>query len=296
MSKPNWLISVASWEERFRLGTLRILETEEIAHVSLFYYKENEALTEANRKAVVDAFKEKGLNCEPIPISFEDPAASWHLLAAEAYAPATDRHPLLDITTMPRDTIWGLLALLGINETPIPYAYHCPEDYGNWQSRDPGKPRLVYKLSGIATLGRSTCLIVATGFDPERTRQLMWHYEPSRVLLVFQTGEQYDNANKNIEKHQRALKDEYQEFDVTEHELDAYADDRGQSALMKLASEQMKECNVIMTSLGPKLGAIAMYEVHKALSETGLVYTPSGEFNPDYSKGLSKTITGVVRP
>ena len=294
MTSPSWFISVASWEDRFRLGTQRILESHSISQAILFYYLESKELTAENRKAVVKAFEQKGIEYKEVPISNGDPAAAWHLLATEASDVPANRNPLLDITTMPRDTIWYLMSLLEQQALTVKFVYHCPEVYGAWQSRDPGRPRLVYKLSGVAELGRSTCLIVVTGFDPERTRQLMWHYEPHQVILVFQSGEQYDNENKNIEKHRKALKDEYDEFDVQEQKVDAYSSDCGRSVLMKLVKEKTQESNVIMTSLGPKLGAIALYEVHCAFPETGLVYTPSGEFNLEYSKGLSDTVDGVV--
>lgn len=293
--KPNWLITVASWEDRFRLGTERLLDGHRFTHAVVLFYSESEDWTEQNRMAVRKMFERKGVAFHEREISFKDPVSTWHALQEEVAA-VDDKtsDPLVDFTTMPRDTLWSLLSLLGQRGFNVNYAYHRPEDYAAWLSRDPGRPRLVYKLSGLATIGRPTCLIIATGFDPERTRQLMWHYEPRQVLLVFQSGEQYDNTLKNIEKHQVSLKEEYNEFDVEEFQLDAYSEDRGRAVLLELAKQRIEDCNVVMTSLGPKIGAIAMYEVHQAIPETALVYTPSGEFNRDYSNGISQTYEGIV--
>lgn len=293
--KPNWLITVASWEDRFRLGTERLLEQHELSDVVVFYYKESEDWTQPNRESVEEMCRQKGVTVREVKISFGDPVSAWHGLQSEVIAAdRATKTPLVDFTTMPRDTLWSVLSLLGQYEFEANYVYHRPKDYADWLSRDPGRPRLVYKLSGVATLGKPTCLIIATGFDPERTRQMMWHYEPRHVLLVFQSGKQFGNAEKNIARHQKALKEEYTEFAVKEFELNAYADDHGRDVLAKLVEEWGTTCNVVMASLGPKLGAIGMYEVHEQFSETALSYTPSGEFNKDYSKGISQSYSGVV--
>lgn len=201
---------------------------------------------------------------------------------------------MVDFTTMPRETLWGALSILRDQRRATSYVYHTPKDYhAEWLSQNPGRPRLVYKLSGIATLGRQTCLIISTGFDPERTRQLMWFYEPRRVLLGFQTGEQFQNQQKNIERHREALREEYREFEVQEFELDAYAEDR-EASLMKQVTEFRDNHNIVMTSLGPKLGAIAHFRVQTQCPEAAMCYTPSNEFNVDYSKGIDRSYSGDI--
>lgn len=293
--KPKCLITVASWEDRFRLGAERLLAEHAFQRAVVFYYVENAEWTAPNRQAVSMMFTQASVSLVEIPISFQDTASTWHALKSEVETAARlSLDPLVDFTTMPRDTLWGLLSLLHQHGSDVNYCYHRPATYGDWLSRDPGRPRLVYKLSGVASLGSPTCLIIATGFDPERTRQLMWHYEPRHVLLGFQTGDQYDNSTKNRENHEKSLKDEYKEFDVKPFDIDAYAEDQGFGPLLQLVEQWVVRCNVVMTSLGPKLGAIAMYEVHRRFPETSLVYTPSGEFNRDYSHGISQTHQGVV--
>jgi hypothetical protein len=293
--KPNWLITVASWEDRFRLGTERLIEQHQLSTATVFYYMEYDDWTKPNREAIARLFKQRGISAKEIPISFAKPVEAWHALRDEILLPGhASRIPVVDFTTMPRDTLWSALSLLSQLGVEVNYAYHRPDSYAEWLSRDPGRPRLVYKLSGIAALGKPTCLIIATGFDPERTRQMMWHYEPRQVLLGFQIGAQFANDEKNIARHQKSLKEEYAEFAVKEFHLDAYSDDRGRSVLAGVVDEWTKECNVVMTSLGPKLGAIAMYEVHRDFPESALTYTPSGEFNREYSNGIGESYAGLV--
>jgi len=49
-----------------------------------------------------------------------------------------------------------------------------------------------------------------------------------------------------------------------------------------------------MASLGPKLSAVALYRLHKKYPQTGLVYAPAKEFNPQYSYGITESIIGEL--
>ena len=49
-----------------------------------------------------------------------------------------------------------------------------------------------------------------------------------------------------------------------------------------------------MSSLGPKLSAVALYQIHKLHPSTALAYAPSQEYNREYSTGLGETFYGQV--
>ena len=49
-----------------------------------------------------------------------------------------------------------------------------------------------------------------------------------------------------------------------------------------------------MSSLGPKPSAIALYRLKKKYPQTSLAYTPSNEFNRDYSYGIGEKCTGQL--
>ena len=183
----RWLITVASWEERFLLGTRRLCEEHRISKAFILYYEEYIDWTADNLRQSLDALRDTGAHCASVEISFNDPVRSWHVLHNNIMDQPISSYALVDCTTMPRDTLWTSLELLRQRGIATDYVYHQPQSYDSkWLSRDPGRPTLVYQLSGIATLGRPMCLLIVTGFDPERTRQLMWHYEPRVILLGFQ--------------------------------------------------------------------------------------------------------------
>ena len=295
MTEGKWLITVASWEQRFLLGTERLLEEHQLSGVLMLYYEEYENWTKANKEQAIKLFKGSGIHCEPTSISFNNPVRTWQTLHDRILQREVKSQALVDCTTMPRDTIWTSFELLRRRRIVTHYTYHRPESYSpNWLSREPSRPRLVYKLSGIANLGHPICLVITTGFDPERTRQLMWYYEPRSILLGFQKGEQFGNRSRNLERHKDVLREEYKEFDIKEFDVDAYSRDYGETRLIFQIDEWRDDHNIIMTSLGPKLGAVALFRLHLKRPETALAYAPSGEFNREYSRGIAASYSGVI--
>ena len=167
MNRSKWLITVASWEERFLLGMREVLKEHTVSDSLLFYYSEYKKWTKANRNQTLLWFQEYGVHYTEVEISFGDPVRSWHILHDRIVTKAVKADTLVDCTTMPRDTLWACLKMLQQTRTVVGYVYRLPRSYDlEWLSREPSRPALVYKLSGIATLGRPTCLIVTTGFDP----------------------------------------------------------------------------------------------------------------------------------
>jgi len=261
----------------------------------MFYYEEFEDRTNEHRTAVKKLASDRGIECESVPLSFGDAPRTWRTITTSLQLRSDFASSLIDISTMPRETLWIALSQLRRDAIETSYVYNSPVDYADWLSRDPGRPRLVYKLSGIASLGKQTCLIITTGYDPERTRQLMWFYEPRKILIGFQTGSQFSNSEKNIKRHRDSLREEYREFEVQEFEIDAYGTDRGEGVLVREIEKLRSTHNLVMTSLGPKLGALAHFQAHLKYPETSLAYTPAKEFNTDYSIGISQSHYGHIQ-
>lgn len=290
--ETDTFITVASWEERFWLGFEDEIIKSGSPNVLMYYYSEYADQTSENRQRVVDLCESNQIHLEQQPLSFAQPVQSWKVV----YETITQMEPsnktiTLHITTMPRETIWTILNLLDGQCKNINYIYQSPESYGaDWLSRDPDKPRLVYKLAGIARLGAPTKLLVLTGYDVERVQQLVDFFEPERVFLGVQLGDQLENKSRNVDKHQWFRREPGVEwFDV-----DAYGHDHGMANIEKKVGPYFETGNVVMSSLGPKLSAIALYRVHKKYAHTALAYAPSREFNPKYSHGIGQTYMGKL--
>lgn len=277
------LITVGSWEERFKLGYERIINEHDISDVLLFSFKE---YADWNKDNLEYTRQIKEYN--HIILSFGDPRDSWFKVV-EAIAKYDCKDVVLDITTSPRDVVWTVFNLIGEQADRIKCIYNKPEPkgYGEWLSRNPGKPRMVYKLGGELQLGWPTKLLILTGYDAERVKQLIETFEPKETILGYHDGKSHGNQERRVTKE----KIKGYESDVRDFEFDAYSVDFGFEKIMSETKSLFEESNVIMASLGPKVTSIPLYMIHKKFLNSSLVYTPSNEFNLNYSKGIGDCVT-----
>jgi len=292
MKHFDLLITVASWEDRFRLGLDRVMKERKVTRSLIYYYEEYASLTARNREYAKDICGDRATRVER-KISFANPFQNWKQLASDV-GEVDSANVLLDISTMPRDTILNLLFLLDGRKNSIYYVYHKPERYSSdWLSRDPGRPRLLFKQSGVTKLGGKTVLLVITGFDAERTEQLITTFEPKQTILGLQTGDQFENNRLNLGKYRGVPS--FGSHAVKLFDLDAYSNDHGFEAILREVEPFINsDYNVILSSLGPKPSAIALYRGRRLFPEMALAYAPSNDFNPDYSNGIGSSLWGTL--
>ena len=295
MKKGVILISMVSWEDRFFEGMQRLLHKMSPVRVVLFFYDKWEGRTLDARSRATEACEAAGAAVTEVELRYGNPVRSWEEVrrAVDGIDPHTSE-VLVDISTMPREAIWALLSLLGGRAIDGRYAYHNPREYGSWLSRDPGRPRLALKLAGEMKFGATTMVVVVTGFDYERTVQVVRTFDPASVRLGVQRGRQFENTMRNREVHRERLGLEGESCPVEFFEVDAYAEDHGFRSIADVVEPHVGEKNIVMASLGPKLSAIALYRVQRMYPSTGLVYAPSGEYNEEYSRGTAETVIGVL--
>lgn len=289
------LITFASWEERFLLGSQETLSKHEIGQVLVFYLKAYSGRTRNNREGVAEYCTEEGIDCNFTPLSVDEPARAWKAVVnsvTEALGQSNQRNVLLDISTMPRETIWHICWTLKVNDCIAQYLYFSPEDYAeDWISRDPQTPRIVYKLGGVSRPGQKTALVLTIGFDPDRAARIVGWLEPAKLLFGIQAESPFRQNQERMEGYRRSLKEGY---DCETFELDSFGDDCGQSAIEDAIEPFVNTHNIMMTSLGPKLTAISLFKINRKFESTSLVYAPANEFNDNYSKGIGSMYTGIV--
>ena len=197
----------------------------------------------------------------------------------------------IDITTMPRDIIWTLLFFLNHNPNRVIIRYYQPISYcDTWLSKEPYSPRLLLKHSGIIELGKPLCVVIVTGFDMERTRQIVSKFEPHKVVLCIQKGPQFNNANRNeVNKHELICKSTGVS-NVSSVDIDCYGEDFGGETIENVISS-LSDYNIIISSFGPKPSAIGVYMAYQKHQEVALCYVPCKEYNKDYCKGIGNLYT-----
>ncbi|MFZ3084281.1 hypothetical protein [Rhodoferax ferrireducens] len=184
-------------------------------------------------------------------------------------------------TTAPRDLIWYALHFLSGRKIPTEFSYFRPLEYGSYLSRDARAPRFVLKRSGIAYPDQPTCVLALSGFDEERLAQLKQRYEPRKMLIGRQTGDQLGNKHRNISVDcDPADEKSYFDFDCYD------TSDISVEILCEKLDELKGSYNVIAASLGPKPCAITLFKLTQLRPEIGLVYIPAGDYSENYSTGI----------
>ena len=293
MTSAPILITYASWEDRFREGSLRLIREHTPQKVLMYFFDGYVDMSKENRKKVAEFCQARRIRLLDRELRVTDKAsdsvANWKTLRDTILENIPEKSEVIvDFSTMPREVIWTLFWLLDLRQTVIHYVYHRPQDYGEWLSRDPQRPRLVYKMSGLSKLGARTVLMVLAGYDVDRVQQLRLFFEPAVTLLGLQEP---DRDTARMEQHVKRFGSD---STVKLFKLNAFAKDHGQSAIEVQVEPYIDSHNVIMSSLGPKLSAVSLYRIHQRHPEIGLVYAPAREFNEEYSTGIGEAIKGIL--
>ena len=237
--------------------------------------------------------EERAISYREACISTEDPPSNWRTIH-DTFSNIFDEHDqvLLDISTMPREIIWYMLWMSEVIPLVMRYVYHSPKSYTDgWLSRDPRSPRLVYKLSGISIPGARTALLVTAGFDYERIKRLVDWYEPAMLVIGVQMP--------SLRRKGEVLEDEFRDYFRAESEfhvfeMNALTIDGGIKTIWHEVERIGMSFNLLMSSLGPKITAISLYRIQRSRPSIGLVYTPSNEYNEQYSNGIGESYWGSL--
>ena len=291
--KNNIIYICPSWEERTLLGFERSLsDLDPIKVVSI--QKENPINgTEISRniEKLQDLCKQRNITYKELLWS-NSPAINNLNLDNYLKEEVLDGHNIhIDISTMPRDIIWTFLSLFKHYENHVNIRYYEPDSYNEiWLSKEPYSPRLLLRHSGIIVMGKPTCVIVITSFDVERTKQIVSKFEPQKVVLCVQKGNQFLNKTRNQKiKHEMVCRD-VGVNDILSVEIDSFSKDFGKCVINEIL-DSLSDYNVILTSFGPKLSSIGAYMAYLNHPEIALCYVPCKEYNLDYSKGIGKLYT-----
>jgi len=278
------LITSVGWEPRFQLGLQHTLESNpgiaEIIylHPTAFRFRTDPVLAETKLSL-------KNYPCIQTLIDIDpgDHVSSWRTIQNSLSLIQPGYKIILDMTTMPRQIIWACLHFLEHARVEVKCIYYRPKAYGKWLSGDNGKPKLLFRHSGIAYPDRQTCLLLFTGFDVERTTQIVEAFEPAKVILIAPSGNQLNNT-------ERCVSSLISRAEMVNASLDAYSEITVlRDNLVDLIDNDTEKYNVIATTMGPRSSAVALYLLNKSLPEIGLSYASSHLYNEDYSTGIDYT-------
>ncbi|PVD54096.1 hypothetical protein DC498_01520 [Terrimonas sp.] len=293
------IISVLSWEERFIQGLKQNISNHPGSMLLMFKY--NNPLTHEWKKANLEETRSlmEGKLVE-VEIDPAKPYENWFIFRDRIVSNCKNSIVLVDITTMTREAIWLTLYNCRLVSSETHFIYFRPQGYTTeWISRDPGKPRLLYKMSGIAQLGLPTLLIVTGGYDIQRLDSLIYNFEPKTTILYFQDSENERNRDI-VEKCQELFKSKYNVRLI--YKYNPYDIQKSYNQIVEKLSEieigtngtYFDNYNIILNSLGAKTSALTLFKLWLNYPQLALSYIPSKEYNKEYSYGTGEAYFGKV--
>jgi hypothetical protein len=272
----NILIIFPSWEERSTLGFQRDIEQyQNLDKIFLFRFKNSEHPNETDKSIseIKHICSNKDIILDDVIIPNAE-VEKWRKLEEFTKELDVNDNIFIDITTMPRSIIWTLFFFFKQKYGQVTVIYHKPESYSDtWLSKDPDIPQLLFKHSGIIEFGKPTTLFVLAGYDEDRVIQLINYYEPQNVIV----GE----CNRRESCKYGIAKPEI--FDI-----DEYDTTWGYDIIETKIKNILETSNLIIASLGPKTGAISVYQCFMKYPQIALAYVPCKEFNINYCKGIGE--------
>jgi hypothetical protein len=285
--KYDTLLAVTSWEERFELGIKKFLFSNSVTQILLFDFIDYEKETKNNINKIKIFLDDLKIKIDLIQLKHNDTKNNWKKV--NDILNKISGTLVIDISTMPRDIIYYSLYHADKSDkiNKIFCLYNCPERYSNdkWLTSSPCKPQLIYNMSGIFEMGKGTILIILTGFDRKRVEQLLNYYEPKKIYLGVQIGEQYKNNILNAEQYIKFFKSSLK---IERFDIDTFSEnDYGFKKIEEIVQSNI-DSNIIATSLGPKPSSIALFRLNKKYPNVGLIYVPVTTYNMDYSFGIDQ--------
>jgi hypothetical protein len=287
MNNYDVLISCSSWEDRFSEGLAFNNTNNNIDSFLLLGVAEFKEQTGRTSKEVLASYSAKILGHEIKYLSAFNDLDTWKQIDnIFKQNSLMEKRVLLDVSTMPRYLIWYALHFLLLYKNKIDYCYFTPNSYENcdWLTDEPMLPRLIFKHSGEFLPNRNSILIVQSGFDVERVSQLIRSYEPEKVLLGIQKGNQLNNSQKNNLKQ---YKENLNFQEIEQFEVDAFIDDHGYKSFKEKIDLHLDEKNIIVASFGPKISAVELMKLNIEYPAIGLVDVPVRTYNEKYSHGTN---------
>lgn len=285
------LILFPSWEERSFLGLAKIVRSRQINVIYVIEKLDslNKQETENSLKKIKEFSQSNNIIINTINLDNEL-FSTFETIGKSIESIEPNDKITIDITTMSRNIIWSLLFFLKQHFSKVDIVYNSPFDYSNeWISREPSKPRLLFKHSGIINLELKNCLVIVTGFDADRTKQLARYYDPQKIILLIQDGNKFNNSLRNKSDIHKQMCEELGYTNIDILNIDAYSSDLGYSIIEDVISKNIQDYNIILASLGPKLSAISIYKAYICHPEIALSYVPCNEYNINYCTGIGST-------
>lgn len=194
----------------------------------------------------------------------------------------------VDITSFSRMDLIILLDYLVsyIENVKIKLIYVSPEGHGEWLSNGYSEITNIPGFCGEFDVLKPTALIILSGFEKERPKNLIEAYEPQEVFLGVSNPavqEAFGERNANSQAELSHCPN-VQQFKFSARDIKECCDN-----IERIIKERNIDYNIVLAPLCTKLTAVACFLLAKKYPEIQLVYCYPQEYNYEtYSNGMSK--------
>lgn len=200
----------------------------------------------------------------------------------------------LDTTTFNRDALLTTVTLLRTYRpgSLIRAVYTSPREHGEWLTEGFRGVRNVMGFTGIQKPSQPTLLIVLSGFESERTLQLMEQHEPVKVLLGIGNPPVAPSfLQRNVAEQQVILAQ--QEVETFEFPTGNIAE--CSRCLEAIVQDYLGSYNLVIAPMSTKLSTLGVLLVAERYREIQITYCVPGKYNTvDYSTGVERFYVEVL--
>lgn len=290
-------VTGVSFEERclalpeslsLRTGNERALLVEFLGYENVGPYLQN-------RARIHQVLRAKGY--APVVIEGE-PSRPLEALRqiAEEIKRTTPEKVFLDISTLPRNYLFGVCRLLALYHIPTFIRYYKPQDYGTELSRGVGSVQTIAGFEGSSTSSGEVVLAIILGFEGYKALQAWERIGPTRVIALlgdppFKPGF-LDRSRQHNDELLTKLKDVHVE---RLHTSDVLVAKNQLQRLYQECTSGGREISFVLCPLGTKLQSLAAFAFATQNKDVSVLYVSSLRyFSENYSTGYHSEFTQVA--
>lgn len=295
-------ISSISFEDRCRAlpQGLQMPETDDHVLLLDFLGYENVAPYLFNRSEIINNLQGKGYPTQRLMADLSTPIGSLRRIET-AISNTNPSDVILDISTLPRNYLFGLCRLLVMTGTPTKIRYYRPNKYGNELSRGIGSVRTMAGFEGDVGPRGETILVVILGFEGYKALHAWERIGPSKVIALF-GDPPYKPEFLELSKKYNAefLEQAGNVKTLSLHTHDVIVAKSQLQAIYEEVTSERPENSFILCPLGTKLQSLAAFSIAYKNQDVAVSYVSSlSYFTDDYSRGhepdfIEVSLSGLI--
>ncbi len=200
----------------------------------------------------------------------------------------------IDVSTFPRDLLMIITSLIRgrFLHSLIRVMYTSPKEHGEWLSRGVSTIRSVMGFSGYSSPSLPTLLVVLSGFEEERTLNIIEAHEPTKILLgIGDPAISSSFFHRNCDEQKLALsRSEVENFNFPTNNIISCV-----KILEGILNPFYRTHNIVVAPMNTKLSTLAALIIAERHQEIQITYAVPKEYNiTNYSSGIGNIFIEIL--